>query len=243
MSLQELDPVGEQLATHDRGRFGVLAAEDVSGLDHHDLGAQPPEGLAQLHPDRAPAQDDQALRQGGELEDGLVGQVGRGLQARDGGNGSAGPRGDDELPSGDPDALAGDGAGVQEAGGLAHHLHAQALEALLAVDRGDGPDGLMDVGHDPDEVDRDRADGDAQRVSAARRMGGGGCSDQGLGGHATIVEAVAPHLALFEEDDLQTQLGGACGHGEAAGSGADDGDVRRDRLGHRVFPDRARRRW
>ena len=243
MALQELDPVCEQLATHDRRGFGVLPAKDVPGLDHHDLRAQPAEGLAQLDADGTAAQDDQALWQGLELEDRLVGQVGRGVQARDGGNGSAGAGGDDDLPGGDPDAVAGDGPAVHEARGLAHHLDAQAVEPLLAVDRGNGADGLVDVGHDPGEVDLDRTRGDAKGGAGARCVGGGGGGDQGLGRDAAIVEAVAPHLALLEEDDLQAQLGGACGDGEPAGAGAEDGDVGLDRLGHRGFPERARRRW
>ena len=240
---QDLDPVGEQLAAHHLGGLWILPAQDVVGFDDDDLGPEPAEGLSKLDPDGAPTQDDQALRQGGEFEDGLIGQVGRGVQSRDGGNGGPGARGDDELAGGDAEAVAGDGAGVQEVGRLADHMDAEALETLLAVDRGDGPDGLEDVGHDPGEVDLDRAGGDAEAPSAARRMGCGGGGDQGLGGHAAIVEAVAPHLALFEKDDLQAQLGGARGDGKAAGPGSDDGNVYLKGLGHRVFPERARRRW
>ena len=71
------------------------------------------------------------------------------------------------------------------------------------------------------------------------RAGGG---DQGLGGNAAIVEAIAAHLALLEQDDFQTQLGRPRGDGQAARAGAENGDVGLDRLAHRVFPDLARTR-
>ena len=60
-------------------------------------------------------------------------------------------------------------------------------------------------------------------------MGGG---DGGLGRHATVVQAVASHAALLEQQHRGAHLRCAGSHGEPAGAAADHRDIDPDRFRH-----------
>ena len=48
-----------------------------------------------------------------------------------------------------------------------------------------------------------------------------------LGGYASVVEAGASHLGLFDESNGHTEFGGAKGGGVATGASAEDEDIKR----------------
>ena len=223
---QQLDAVRLELVDDDLGCGRVFAAQHLGGFDDHHLRAQPAERLAQLNPDWAAAQHDQAFRQSGQLKDGLVGEMRNVFQPRDRRNHRPRARRHHDLASLDLYAVAGDGMGVHEASGFADHRHPQAFKTRLAVHRRDGGDGGADMGHHRGKIDADAIGRDAQVAAVGRRVCGVGGGDQRLGRHAAIVQAVAAHLALFEQHDLEAQLGGAGGHRKSARPRPDHHEVR-----------------
>ena len=100
------------------------------------------------------------------------------------------------------------------------------------------------MGHDLGEIDPHRVAADTQSARMAglmRRVRGG---DQRLGGDAAIVQAIPAHLALFEQHDLEPELGGAGRHGKASRTGPDHHQICAEFLaGHVALSDRALKRW
>src|SRR6185295_18304997 len=118
------------------------------------------------------------------------------------------------------------------AGAGANDAAAQPHEALLAVVRGYGRNGRMHVIHNRGEADLRFHRGDAERGAGAKDLRVARRGDQCLGGNAAIVETVAAHPALFDENHLPTELGRASGEGQAARACPDHADVTGD-TGHR----------
>jgi hypothetical protein len=95
-AMDQAHVVGRHAPFDDRRRVGVLPGQDVRiDVDHRDVRPEAAEGLGHLAADRARTDDDQAARQFGEPEDGLVGEVTRLLESLDGRRGGAGTGGDD----------------------------------------------------------------------------------------------------------------------------------------------------
>ena len=189
--------------------------------------------LGELGADRAAADDDQVLGPLAQLEDRLVGHVGHAVEAGDRRHGGRGAGRDHEAPRADALAAGLDLVAADEPGGLLDHLDAQTLESLDRVVRGDGRDHAVDVIVDLGEVDARLVAVHAEAAAVADRLGRMAGGDQGLGGDAAGVQAVAAHLALFDQHGLRAHLGSAGGYRKPAGARADHADVALDDVGHR----------
>ena len=117
------------------------------------------------------------------------------------------------------------GVARDELGGGAYHLDAEAGEALRGVVGGDRGDDAVDVVVHALVAHRRVGRHDAERRAGAHQVGPAGRRDQGLGGHAAVVEAVAAHLVLLDQRHRHAELGGRSRHREAAGACADHADV------------------
>ena len=75
------------------------------------------------------------------------------------------------------------------------------------------------------EIDRNLARANAQSGSRTDVLGTMRRSQQGLGRDTAGIETVAPHKALFDQNRIGPQLGGARCHGQTARPGADHADI------------------
>ena len=76
-ALVQADAFRQQPRAHHRAQLRVVLGQDRALVDDRDLGAQATERLRQLAADRPAAQHQKPLRQLGQVEHGLVGQVAR----------------------------------------------------------------------------------------------------------------------------------------------------------------------
>jgi len=79
--------------------------------------------------------------------------------------------------------------------------------------------------HHCGEIDPWRFGVDAEFPRPAQVSQQAGGADQGLGGHAAGVEAVAAHLVALDQGHFGLHGGGDVGGDQAAGPGADDDEV------------------
>ena len=184
--------------------------------------------LCHFDADRPATHDDQVLRHFGEIEDGLVGVVRDRVQAGDRRHHRRGAGGDNEALGLDADVAGYDLVRPSEARRVLDDLNTEALEALNRVVWRDGAYDAMHMSVHLGKVDGRLVAVDAELAAVTDGLGSLAGGDQGLGGDAAVVEAIAAHLALFEEHGLGAHLGGTGGDAQATRAGTDDGDVRRD---------------
>ena len=163
--------------------------------------------LAELEPDRAATQDDEVLDALAHVEDGLVGEIGHLVEARDRRDRGHRARGDDESPRAHQDASRLDGELVEEARARLDDADAEPRHALDRIVRRDRGDDAMNVVVDAAMVDLRLDHIDAEIGRGAHGLGALAGGEQSLGGHAAIVQAVAPHAALLDEHDRHAELG------------------------------------
>src|SRR5262245_41354285 len=94
---------------------------------------------------------------------------------------------------------------IEKAGGLADNRDPQAFEAFLRIVWRDLGDDAFDVRLHFGPVDAWRSV-DAKPARVARFVSRLRCGDQGLRWHATPIEAIAAHLAILEQHDLEAKL-------------------------------------
>ena len=114
---------------------------------------------------------------------------------------------------------------ADEARLLLQDLHTQAFEALDGIIGRDRGDDIRDMVHDLAEVDFRLDRRDAERGTAALRLGCPGGGDQCLRWHAAEIEAVTAHQCAFDQHDIEAELRCACSDDKARRAGADDADV------------------
>ena len=163
------------------------------------------------------------------------------LQPCDRRRGRARSGGDDETAGADPYPLPLDFARADEARVRPQHRDAELLEALLGIVRRDAGDDRIDPRDDLVEVDALDPGSDAEAAGATDELGGAGRGDQRLRRDATVVEALAAHLAPFEQDDLRSELRRAGGDGKPRRSAADDAKVCFEHAHQAVSFDRVKR--
>ena len=88
---------------------------------------------------------------------------------------------------------------ADEAGRRLDHAHAKPFEALDAVMRRNVGDDALHMAPERGGIDPGRLRGDAEAAGIAERRGGVGGCDGGLGRHTAVVQAVAAHPALLEQ--------------------------------------------
>ncbi len=192
--------------------------------------------LRHLDADRPAADDHEMLWPVRRPEYAFIGKIRNAVQARD--------RRDCRTRSGrhhdaarlDPNVAGFDLRGADEPRLALDDADSEPGEALDRVHRLYGGDGGADMRMHGSEVDRRLVPIDAEDRRAAYgrcRLGGG---QEGLGRHAAIVEAVAAHLALFDEHDGGAHLRGAGSHGKPAGTRTDHADVNAEPLAHQTPP-------
>ncbi len=220
-------------------RLGIAGGQQATHLHDGNVASQVGEGLAQLGPDGTAADDDEVLGPLGQVEDGLVGQIRRRVEPRDGRDRGRGARGQDEALRLHPGARHVQFARAGERRLTAQHAHAQFREALLGILGGDAGDDVVNVVMHRVEGHARRAVVDAVSTGAvveSRRLARG---EQRLGGHAAGVQAVAAHLPAFDQDAARAHLLRPGRNREAGGAGPDDPQIRFDRgriAPHRVPP-------
>ena len=106
-------------------------------------------------------------------------------------------------------------ARADEAAPVADNAHAHALEPFLAVVGGDGADhaGNVILGGGVIHLRGDR--GDTHVTAGLHRVGGMPGGQQRLGRHAAVIEAIAAHLATFQQGDIGAHLRRARGNRQA----------------------------
>ncbi len=166
------------------------------------------------------------FRQPAQVEQVQVGQVTGPGQALDGGDPGAGAGGD-HRPA-ECDALSVDLhlPRTGEACGAEDHLAAVGTEPFRIVVP-------LDVADDPGDMIGHRTQVhlrfhrlEAAVTGAAHGVGYPGGMDQGLAGHAAVMQAVtAEGRLLLDQDHVQTQLGGTGGHHQPAGAAADHDQI------------------
>ena len=181
--------------------------------------------LGELEPDRAAADDDQRRRQGGTIEDRLVGEIGDVPEPRDRRRRRSRSRGDDEAPRFDLVPARCHRPGPCEAAVLLDHRHAERLEALDRIVRGDRRDRAVDMAVHPGEIDLRRAEADTEPAGAPRGLGGARGRDQRLRRHAADIEAIAAHPVALDQHHRGAHLGRAGGNAEPARAGSDDAEI------------------
>ncbi len=231
-ALANIHALGAQLIEHDGGQFRVILVEGGEGLEHRDLRAQAPVGLGKLDPDRAAADDNQVLGPFAVLPQCLVGHVGHLVEARDRRDHRRRARSDHKAPRLDDMVAGGDLGGPGKACPRLDHLDAQPLKPLDRVMRGDLCDGHLHMGHRRCIVDFWLVSRDAQCARSAVRMRRLARGDQRLRRHAAVVQAVAAHLASFDQHHRGPHLHGARGDRKPAGAGADDAKIGLDSRRH-----------
>src|SRR5262249_24548262 len=121
---------------------------------------------------------------------------------------------------------------VEEARTYLKDADAEAGVALHGVVGRNGGDNTMHMVVHPGVVDLSFDDVDAEGPGGANRFRPLAGREQRLGRHATIVEAIAAHAALLDEDDRDTELSRGSSHGEAPRPCADHAEVRLKHLFH-----------
>ena len=116
---------------------------------------------------------------------------------------------------------------ILEARRALDHPHAEPGEPLAGIVRRNGCDHAMHMGMDPGEIDARPLRRDAERRRPTERLGALGRGEQRLRGHATIVEAIAAHLALLDQHHGHAEGGGGGGDRQPAGARPDDANIGR----------------
>ena len=233
---------GDALVAEPRGddprELRIVLAERREHLQHRNLGPEAAVRLGEFEPDRAAADHDQRRRQDGAVEYGLVGEVGDVLQPRDRRRRRPRSRGDDEAPRLDLVLARRHRPGAREATVLLDHRHAERLEALHRIVRGDRGDHAVDVVVHRGEIDLRRAEADAELARAPCGFDRPRGRDQRLRRDAADIEAIAAHPVALDQHHRGAHLGGAGGDAEPAGTGADHAEIDAVLL-HRFAPRRA----
>ncbi len=223
----QLDAVGPQrLGQRVAERRRLARQQPVGALDDRDLGAHPPDGLAELDPDRAAAEDQQPA--GDRAQRGRLAVGPHALepvQARD--------RREHRIRAGRDHDVGGEQRLV------ADHDPAGAVEAARAADDLDPcaarPRDLAGV---VVAADHEVAPGqDGRRIEAAavdrlrgarhlaRRLQGLARADERLGGDAAPVRALAAEQLALDQSDPPAALGQPRGAVLAGRAAAEDDDV------------------
>ncbi len=231
----DLDPLAGERIEHDGGAFRIVLGERARRFDHDHVRPQAAKRLRQLDPDRAAADHRQAPRTFGEIEDGLVGEISHPVEAGNRRHRRSGAGRQHEAPRRDLEFADRDRAAVLEARGAANDPHAEpgeALDRIIGGDRGDDP---MHVRVHFGEIDLRPLRRNAERRPAPECVGVLGGGQQRFGRHAAVVEAVAPHLAFFDQHHLDAERRRGRGDRKPAGAGADHAEVGGQDFGHRAF--------
>ena len=151
--LEQFDAIGKQCLAHDFDELGIVLGHDLEHLDDTDPRTEAAKGLGQLAADGPATHDEEMLGQPVDIEDRLVGEIGKRRQSCNRGYEGGGSAGDDEAPG--PDARLADRhfAGARESAMPAQHGDAEAREALLGIVGRDGGDDTAQMGLDLGEVD------------------------------------------------------------------------------------------
>ena len=161
--------------------------------------------LRQLDADGAAADDDEVAGASGQVKDGFIGEVRNFAQALDRRHKRGGAGGDDIAAGADFVIARQHRVLVLELRLSLDDLDAQSGEALHRIHRGDFGDHSVNMCVDAFEIDLRLDVGDAELRAMAQRMRLFACGDQRFGRNAAIVEAVAAHLALFDEHDRNAE--------------------------------------
>jgi len=156
--------------------------------------------------------------------------VGNRAEAWDGRDGSGGAGGDHGLfeDNGLLHAFHGDGVGSSELGVADKNVVAKVTAVPLhAVVRGDGRAEHAHALHDGAKVHADLPlwEDDSKPRAGLHIVHGSGAADDGLGGEAADVEAVAAHVVPFDESRALAQGLGTDDRQEASDSSANDDEV------------------
>ena len=188
------------------GGLGVFAGEKAFDIEHADMGAEHAMGLGEFEADRTAAQNDQMLDTLAHVEDRLVGEIRRLVEAGDRRNRRHRSGGDDESPGAHQDAAGLDRELVEETCLRLDDANAQARHPLDRVVRGNGGDDAVHMIVDAAMVDLGLDDVDAKGGGGAHGFRPLARREQRLGGDAAIVETVAAHAPLFDQHHGHAEL-------------------------------------
>ena len=166
----------------------------------------------------------------GVVENRLVGEIGNVLQACNRRHDGRRPGRDHEPARLDAVLARFDGFSIDEAPGGGDDLDAEAGEAFDRVIRRDRGDDVVHVVVHGTRIDQRIDRRDAERRRVAHRVRALASGQQRLRGHAAVVQAIAAHLVLFDQDDALAEGGGRGGDGKPARARADDAEINIERL-------------
>ena len=190
---------------------GSSLGSSACHLDQADLRAQAAKGLGQLAADRPAAHDQEMIGQAVEIEDVLVGEIGHAPQVP----GSGGRAGLDPVARTKRRARMRRSPAVTSRGPVKRAraritCTPSPAKRSCGIIGGDGLDHALDMGLDPGEIDHRRGLGEAKGGRPAIGRGGMGGGEQGLGGHAARIEAIAAHALGLDQHRCRAELAGAC---------------------------------
>ena len=208
------------------GVFVLACHEARDDVEHNDFAAEAAEGLAHLGADGARADDGETGRQLCERKERFVGEIAALGEAGHGNLGRARAGGDEGLA--ELERLPGDLDGVRagEASAAQVDVRAQVGEAVHGIVVAEFGADAAHAFHDGGEVDGDAVGHvNADRGGLADIADGFGGADEGLGGYAAGVEAVAAQEGLLDEGHLGAESDCAGDGDQACGAAADDDEV------------------
>ena len=218
----QVDAFLAQGVHHDLGGIGVfLRQQPVAALDLNHLAAQPLEGLREFATNRATTQDQQPPGLFAQAPDG-VGVVGIGLlQTGNRRHEGAGAGGDDDIARGQGLAVDFHFPGGLDGRGALMHFHTQICIALHRIVRLDIANHALDTVHHPRKVHAGAGLVVTQGMGAVDLCSQLGRTDQGLGGYAAGVQAVAAHGVLLDQADVGLDRRSNVRADQATATGAD----------------------
>jgi hypothetical protein len=193
--------------------------------DQRHPGAETAEGLRQLDADRAAAEHDQVVRQLGQLEDVVVGQVRPLGQAGDRRHRRRGAGADEEPFRRDGAVADLERARVPERGRPEQDVDALASKLLGRFKCVDPLACRVHRRHDIEQLDGHLTARHAGAAAGARGVRGLGGVQERLGGHAASPGAVATDPGGLRQGDPEAEPSRETGASQAGRAGADDDQI------------------
>jgi hypothetical protein len=228
----DLDSFGAQLLAHHAHRIRIILWQHAAEIEQRHIGPETAIGLSHLATDRTRANHHQMIGKNPILENGFIGEKGNIGDSGNGWDGGAAPGCDHKTPRSHLFPVSRDSLAIEKASARLHHRAAEFREALDRVMGRDGINDAMDIVVHFGEIDSCFACFDAETIRVPHHLGPLGGGKQRLRWNATRVEAIAAHLAGFDQHGSRAQLGGHGRNRQSGRSGADDADIRGKRVAH-----------
>ena len=203
---QYFNPFRDQVVLEFLGHITIFPGQNVgTALYDSDPAAHAVEGLGHFDSDRSRSQNQQTLRQGSQIPEGVAGDKVGTFNSGNGGNGGGGAGGDGYVGGGENFVVDFDLPRGEDLGIPRKTIHIQGTVAFDGVVRFYFFDGVFDPFHDLGKFKSDIHFFNTIFLGLLG-LGNQGCGfEQGLGWNAAGIEAVATHFVFFDQSGLGLQ--------------------------------------